>query len=205
MRSPNMHNPKGSLPATQTKPSLEISRPFLSGESLDRLRSQLAAQEAKSLQSLLSSLGAVERPAGGYEHIKKIEHKDQLIYLGHFNDAVQYLPASLTRQQVIDTVSALTPQPTDSPAIRAALFEIWLTTKHEKMPPEDRNAMLKIYADRLSVHDPSHVALVLAEISETEIFFPAWAEIQKRLNSLQGWRAKIKSSLRLLLRKLSKE
>jgi hypothetical protein len=68
-----------------------------------------------------------------------------LLYLGWVDGAVQYIPNSITRQDATMLADAVN----DTGTIRAALYELWLITKKERMLPEDRDAMLMIYARRL--------------------------------------------------------
>jgi hypothetical protein len=122
-----------------------------------------------------------------------------LLYLGWVDGAVQYVPNSLTRENVTQAAAMLADPANDTGTIRAALYELWLITKKEKMLPEDRDAMLMVYARRLAEYPVEVVAVALGAISLKSTFFPAWAEIQTEIDALTGQRNRLLAALRLLL------
>jgi len=113
-----------------------------------------------------------------------------------------FLPQTITADYLQEAARRLKDEPVDSDVIRRALLELWYSTKHEKMSEQDRNAMILLYAQRLSAHPPKHVALVLNDMSETSTFFPSWSEISARLGNISGERHALINALRRFLIKM---
>lgn len=140
-----------------------------------------------------------------FAEMKDFEKVYDVMWLGYINGGHQYLPRSTTRAKVREAVNMLCDEPADSAEIRVALYELWLTTKHEKMNAEDRDAQLAIYCKRLAEHPAEHVRLVLSDLSREAKFFPAWSDIQERLDRIRGPRAALTAGLRNAYRKITEE
>ena len=134
--------------------------------------------------------------------MREYEDANGLQYLGKFNGEVRYIPKSTDESTILGVVDSLKGADCDEGAVRIALYEIWLTTKHEKTSEADRDAMLMVYVKRLTDYPAQAIWLVLSEISQESKFFPAWAEIKERLDALMGWRSELIGALRRVLKKL---
>ena len=135
---------------------------------------------------------------------KAFERTQDLLYFyaPSPNGRVLYLPRSTPRSKVMDVVRQIEPVPADRDKVLPALYALWLSTKHEKMSEEDRNAMLTLYADGLAAYPAEAVDAIVAEMRETQKFWPAWMEIVERLDRITGWRGRIIRALRRLYLKL---
>lgn len=175
---------------------------------LAQLRSRIEAQEADLLRSVLSVLEAEPRETGTFQDMREIERRDGLIYLGAIDPdgAVHYLPRREDLPGRIEAiVGKLSPEPLDTPEARAAIYELWLATRHTRRSAEDRDARLAIYAGRLAGYPADHARLILGELAETVVSFPPWADIRMRLVDLSGWRGRLTRALRHVDRRLARE
>lgn len=199
---------KTAPPLTQTTPSTAPSRHTSLPVQPDQLRLQAERAEAGLLHSALSSLGAVPHPPLNYDDMRALEARDGLIYLGAISEptTVYYLPrdADLTARMK-DVVQSIAPVPIDTGEARLALYELWLTTRHERLSTEDRDAQLILYAKRLADYPAEHSELVLGELAQTAVWFPPWADIRARLDALSGWRARLTAALRRVHMRLKKD
>lgn len=185
-----------------TRPSSATSHPSSIDGKLARLRFQVIRTEAERVRFALFFLGAI--PTAGnktYAEMRAFGAANSLLYLGYIDGALRYLPADIPRQRILDAAAMLQDPVEDSGETRAALYELWLTTKHEKTSAVDRDAMLLVYASRLSQYPTETVKVVLGALSTTSMWFPAWSEIHTRINALTGNRVSLLTALRLFLNK----
>lgn len=198
----NTHQTRSTLPSVAT------SKPSSTREALDRSKLVASQTERNLVQSALSYLGAVEGPSPtslSFTEFLCHEEKNGLVYLGKILGASRYIPFDTSRQLVSTAVEQLRGEALDSGTIRAHLFELWLTTKHEKMSPDDRDAMLMLYVKRLADF-PRHAAVtVLMTLSQTCKFWPAWSEVQEQLDAILNDRATLIHALRLVIPKLKED
>lgn len=131
-----------------------------------------------------------------FAETKIFERKHSCQYFGFVRGEVWYLPNATTPEAIKRVADALNPEPADSEFIRLALYQIWLTTRHEKMPVEDRDAMLTIYVQNLSAYPVNAVRAVLTGMANDALFFPAWSEINAALTGILGWRGQLLTALR---------
>ncbi|MBE3637374.1 hypothetical protein [Mangrovicoccus algicola] len=193
----------GGSTETPTAISSQTSRGSLSVARPAELRLQIEDAEINRVRSALSSLGAWpsdEEPT--WANIKDIERNSDGMYLCRLHRRSWFVPKAVTKDQVAAAAAALIDQPADTAALRVALYQLWLSTKHEKMAEEDRNAMLTIYARNLAIYPAEQVRLVLAEYAEKEKFWPSWAELHTRLSGLSIARAALTAGLRVLCTKI---
>lgn len=198
-----------SLSTQSTSPSNETSRLSSTAVRLDQLKLQIETGEKNLLEWALSSLECIEGPSlsgSPYFEVKAFERENKCVHLGFFAGKSTYIPIATLEDahKVRQVVDALIGQYMNERIVRSSLFEIWLTTKHEKMNTDDRDAMLSVYVHRLSDYPEAHIKLVLTEYSQTEKFFPSWAELQSRLDALGGWRAGLLFALRKLFKTYGK-
>jgi hypothetical protein len=136
-----------------------------------------------------------------FAEMRSFEMENDLRYLGWADGAIQYLPKTVTRGAITDVAGSLTDPVNDTGLIRASVYELWLTTRHEKMTPEDRDAMLILYAKRLTGYPQGVVEVVLGMIVITSKWFPAWSEVQSEINVITGARVSLLTALRRFLAK----
>lgn len=194
-------DPCASLPAPSTAPSSPTSAPSLPVASLGQLISQVRQGERQILQSVRSLLEPVTAPAMSFADMKAFEADRDCIYLGWVAGEIWYLPNRIARSSVEAVLDMLASPDMDTAFIRAALYELWLTTRHEKMDPADRDAMLMIYVRRLAAYPEDAVRAVLLDLSHNQKFWPTWSEIETKFVNLIGWRAQMVMALRAYAQK----
>jgi hypothetical protein len=128
--------------------------------------------------------------------MKEFEAEHKVRYLGYFDGYVQYIPLSVTIAVMTEIVEMLQNPSQNSDKIKNAIYELWLTTKHEKLSEDDRTNLLAIYFTKLKMYPPQSVAFVLRDFSDTSHFFPSWAEIKVVLDKHSGWRNQLIRCLR---------
>jgi hypothetical protein len=131
-----------------------------------------------------------------FSEMKQFEAANRCHYFGFVRGEIWYLPEATTPDQIKFVANAMNTEPADSEFIRVALYQLWLTTRHEKMPAEDRNAMLTIYVQNLSAYPVNAVRAVLTGMANDAVFFPAWSEINAALTGILGWRGQLLTALR---------
>lgn len=202
MSSSPIFNGRDEKQAITTWPSSAISQHFWIDGKLDKLRFQVIRTETERVRSALSFLGAVATAGNKtFAEMRAFGADNSLLYLGYFDEAVQYLADDIPRQRILDAAAMLQDPVDGSGKTRAALYELWLTTKHEKTSIEDRDSMLMVYANRLSQYPAGAVMVVLGALSTSSMWLPAWSEIHTRINALTGGRAALLTALRLFLSK----
>lgn len=156
-----------------------------------------ANEEEEVYQFALSCLEPVLAPPMSFAEMKQLEAQRDCTFLGMIRgNEIWYLPNKTTPQAVNRVVQKIAPQQHDNEGIRLALYQLWLTTRHEKMPAEDRDDMLRIYVTNLCAYPVFAVRAVLSHFAANAVFFPAWAEINAELQQILGWRARLLSALR---------
>lgn len=195
----------GSRRTALTRHSSETSPLSLISTDPSKIRSQIDHRELQVLRSVISSLGLIEGPRGAsYAEIRDFEERTSTSYFGHFDHRVWYVPNDIPLPRIVEAAEELKPVPADTGEMRVALYQLWLTTKHEKLNQDDREAMLTVYTKRLSEYPADFVAYVLSDLSDNCKFFPSWAEIKEPLTGLMGWRSVMLSALRRLHKKKMK-
>lgn len=193
-------SPKTELSGFQPARSMErssIPSPLsLLAVDQDRLKSLAKKEEQDLHQFAVSCLAPLLAPSMSFAEIKAFERAHGCLYFGYVMGENWYLPNTTTRSQIVEVASALSPDRQDSEFIRLALYQLWLTTRHEKMPAEDRDAMLQIYVENLLAYPENAVRVVLNNFANTSVFFPAWAEINQALVDILGWRGQLLTHLR---------
>lgn len=129
--------------------------------------------------------------------------REDRVWLVNVFGGEYYVPRQLTRERIIEAGRQLAPVSDDTSEIRLALFRLWLTTKHEKMHEDDRDALILEYVRRLSIYPSEIVELVLHEISQKLAFWPAWAEIAAHAQNYMTPRTRLLDALRLHLGTIS--
>lgn len=151
-------------------------------------------------------LGCVEGPAvGTYADLIDYELRNNLAYLGRFLGAIWYLPRDIETNTLMSAANLLRHRSEDNAALRLAVYQLWLVTKHEKMSEADRDAMILVYVDRLASYPPAAVQSVLALLATTAKFFPAWSEIDELLGEVVGDRHQLLAALRRAIMKLQQK
>ena len=128
--------------------------------------------------------------------MKAFERDHKVKYLGYFDGFTQYIPLSVTVAGMTEIVDLLSNPGQNSDQIKNAIYELWLTTKHEKLSEDDRTNLLAIYFTKLKMYPPQSVAFVLRDFGDTSHFFPSWAEIKIVLDQHSGWRNQLIRCLR---------
>jgi len=128
--------------------------------------------------------------------MKAFERDQKVKYLGYFDGFTQYIPLSVTVAGMTEIVDVLSDPGQNSDQIKNAIYELWLTTKHEKLSEDDRTNLLGIYFTKLKMYPPQSVAYVLRDFGDTAHFFPSWAEIKIVLDQQSGWRNQLIRCLR---------
>lgn len=122
-------------------------------------------------------------------------------FMGKIGEEIWYLPADTSDDTILQAVALVSSEAEDRPATRAALYQLWLTTKHEKTAIDDRNDMLAVYARNLAAYPEASVLAVLTKMSGESRWWPAWAEIAAELGALCGWRNQLVTALRNFLQR----
>lgn len=130
--------------------------------------------------------------------MKAFEQDNQVSYLGFFKGANRYVPTAMTVAEIRGIAEQIAHPVQDTGDVRVAIYQLWLTTKHEKMNEQDRDAMLMTYVERCARYPQAAVLSVIETFSETKHFFPSWAEFKAALDEFSGWRASMVSALRRL-------
>lgn len=189
-------DPPVSLPARSTISSSDPSPLSLLAADRDRLNLRAKAEEREIYQFVVSCLTPVVAQPMTFAEMRVFERERDCTFLGKINGEIWYLPNSTTPEQVQQVTDRISPQQHDSEGIRLAIYQLWLTTRHEKMSPDDRDDMLRIYLTNLCSYPEQAVRAVLNHFAATAIFFPTWAEIDTELQTLFGWRARLITALR---------
>lgn len=189
-------DPSGSLPARLTEPSSGPSPLSLLAVDQDKLRLAAKKEEENLHQFALSCLNPFLASPMSFSEMKAFERQHDCQHFGYVSGEIWYLPNSTVPEQIKRVADALNPEPADSEFIRMALYQLWLTTRHERMPAQDRDAMLTIYVQNLSAYPVNAVRSVLMSFANNAVFFPAWAEVNQALTDILGWRGQLLTHLR---------
>lgn len=191
-----------------TKPekntSLEISAPFSVTENPDRFRSVVLRNEYDRVRFCLSLLDCVEGPDSfpSYEAQRAFEIKHMAFWLVFLQGTHWFLPSSTLVYQIDEAAKHLQAPKQDTAELRRALLDLWLTTSHQKLNEDDRDAQIRIYLERLSYYPPQLATLVLHEASQQAKFWPSWAELYEKLETYSDERLRLLQALRIARRKL---
>lgn len=153
--------------------------------------SQIEDNEKRARLSALSYLGAVSGPYAShytYEDIARHEADYDLICIGPLDGILRFIPSRTDPHIVQSAIRRLRNTEPHSAAVNAALYQLWLCTKHERLNDEDRDAQLTTYVRYLSDYPEPHVLHVLGRLTETCKFFPSWWEIRAQLMLFSSWR-----------------
>jgi|DEB0MinimDraft_12_1074336.scaffolds.fasta_scaffold16781_3 hypothetical protein len=186
---------------TVTGPSSEMQPPSLKLGQADQHRLSLQAHETKQLRSALSFLQCVSAHPKDFADMKAFEKANSVRYLGFFNGFVQYMPLGITTDQMSLAVDHVQSSTVHSDALKSAIYELWLTTKHEKLSEDDKAALLGIYFNKLKMYPTASVQIVMREFGDKSHFFPSWAEIKTELDTHSGWRIQLVNALRRIVKK----
>ncbi len=171
-----------------TLPSSEIFPTFSRIAHRDMHKSQLTLQDKKEIRYCLDLLDAIPNKNKdlSFSEQKAFEQKHDVIYLGVFLDNHWFIPSALPDENFNGALVRLS-KPNDRPFdVKKALYELWLTTRHQDLTDQDTKAMLNVYFERLKDYRATAVLLVLQEFSESSKWFPSWSEISDRLTIYQG-------------------
>lgn len=171
-----------------TLPSSEIFPTFSRIVQRDMHKSQLTLQDKKEIRYCLDLLDAIPNKNKdlSFSEQKAFEQKHDVIYLGVFLDNHWFIPTALPDENFNGALVRLS-KPNDRPFdVKKALYELWLTTRHQDLTDQDTKAMLNVYFERLKDYRATAVLLVLQEFSESSKWFPSWSEISDRLTIYQG-------------------
>jgi hypothetical protein len=155
--------------------------------------------EKALLRSVRSLLNPVLFPSLSFADMKAKEAAHRVRYLGQIGSEIWYLPTSCSRDTITEVVTMLSPHPEERPATRAALMQLWLCTKHEKLAAEDRMDTLAVYARNLAAYPEPAVLAVLTKQCNEARFWPAWSELHSELAAFCGWRSQLITALRSFL------
>lgn len=145
------------------------------------MKDEIAQQDVVSLA--LQTVGAISGPPfSTYSDLKANEQKLNAIYIGYIApDGHFYVPKTTTKKTVREAGRILKTKNANHPKIKAALKNLWLTTKHEKLDKWDQDALFEQYANKLSPYPTIEIVSALDRIGNRSKFFPSWQEIQEEL------------------------
>lgn len=180
-----------------------LQTPALTSANSDpaRLRLQAERDERALLRSVHSLLNPAHFPSLSFVEMKAKEAAFDVSYLGKIGGDIWYLPNGVTRQQITDAAQLVSEPPAERPSVRAALYMLWLTTKHEKMDVQDRNDLMAVLLTNLAPFPEQAILAALAKLSSEARFFPAWADNLAELTPLCGWRGQLIAALRHFLQR----
>lgn len=184
------------LPAVETPPSSGMSLPSSHSGALERQRLLAQKTETDRVRSALSSLGCLSTTCDSYADIALFQLRNEATWLIRLGAVDYFLPDSHTPAMLEAAARQLIDAAEDDAEVRAKLFELWLCTRHEKMTPDDREAMLMVYVRKLAQYPKAAVLYALSEAIDTATFFPTWAELADRLHPITHERTALVNALR---------
>lgn len=129
-------------------------------------------EEAASLVPLLGSALVIEAKPRDGTH-------------GHEGWEITAWPKAECADEVAAARRALAPwlEPVDADHAMAMLAEMSLLTKRAATDDDTSEATVRLYAQRLGQYPLDVVGHVLNDWTATKVFWPAWAELQERLDA----------------------
>lgn len=178
-----------------------MNLPSLPHPSLPTFKEVKESERDKVLKTL-RALSAKKRSSSTYTDIRQYELELGAYWLGPLLGYYWYIPKATDPFLVRHIIDRIEQRHAPDPRVAQALGELWVTTKKAKIGDAERDSTLNAYANRLSAYPPDHCLLVLAQLTDTETFFPPWSTVQQKLMPLQSDRFALSKLLKNLLPKL---
>lgn len=172
--------------------------PYFNQEILqnpDGFEKAIENRERQLAQSVLQSLGCHAFNGKTFADILDYETKTHSFRFCYYQGNTYYIPFETPLELLKKSADSLRIKD-QTPQIEAAVGELYLLTKAAKVPDKERDAKLFSYVRRLTQYPADFVVLTLHRMSESQTFFPAWAEIQSILDQTCGWRRMFLTAMR---------
>lgn len=190
-----------AIPARSNLPAAQSSPLILRKTDLNRFHTDATEAERELYEQAVACLRPIQQPSMSYADMIVFQAKHRVRYLGFVRKSVWYLPDDLPDHTIIDFARELMPRATQPDAVKAALNQLYLTTKHARLSDQDRETMLQTYLNGMLAYPDHAIRLALSHLAADNEFFPPWSEVRDSLHAILGWRADLLVALRNFIRK----